>query len=305
MENRINIAELLKGCPQGIELDCAMFNNPVTFYGMAHIGSDPIMVTTVDGALVTFTKYGQYINSKEAKCVIFPKGKTTWEGFVPPCQFKDGDVVVNASNEDSNAFIYAGENEGYYGSYVGLTTGPIPFLLTDKRLAWVNNQSGIRPATEEEKEKLFQAIKDNGYKWNAETKTLEKLVKPIFKAGDRIVEKNGITKPFTISQVGDRYYYANEQNAVGIMRIEDQDNYELVPNKFDIATLVPYESRVLVRNYNEDRWLPVLWGFYYSDDTEFPYNCSGFYYTQCIPYEGNEHLLGKTDDCDEYYKNWE
>lgn len=89
------------------------------------------------------------------------------------------------------------------------------------------------------------------------------------------------------------------------MRIEDQDNYELVPNKFDIATLVPYESRVLVRNYNEDRWLPVLWGFYYSDDTEFPYNCSGFYYTQCIPYEGNEHLLGKTDDCDEYYKNWE
>lgn len=26
--------------------------------------------------------------------------------------------------------------------------------------------------------------------------------------------------------------------------------------------------------------------------------------TQCIPYEGNEHLLGKTDDCDEFYKTW-
>ena len=26
---------------------------------------------------------------------------------------------------------------------------------------------------------------------------------------------------------------------------------------------------------------------------------------QCIPYEGNQHLLGKTDDCDEYYKTWE
>ena len=25
---------------------------------------------------------------------------------------------------------------------------------------------------------------------------------------------------------------------------------------------------------------------------------------QCIPYKGNEHLLGTTNDCDEFYKNW-
>lgn len=30
---------------------------------------------------------------------------------------------------------------------------------------------------------------------------------------------------------------------------------------------------------------------------------SGGYYTnQCIPYEGNEHLLGTTEDCEERYK---
>lgn len=28
------------------------------------------------------------------------------------------------------------------------------------------------------------------------------------------------------------------------------------------------------------------------------------YFQQCIPYEGNEHLLGTTDDCDDYYKTW-
>ena len=33
---------------------------------------------------------------------------------------------------------------------------------------------------EKEKQKLFQTIKDNGYKWNAKTKTLEKLIKPKF-----------------------------------------------------------------------------------------------------------------------------
>ena len=27
-------------------------------------------------------------------------------------------------------------------------------------------------------------------------------------------------------------------------------------------------------------------------------------YRRCIPYEGNEYLLGKTDDCDDFYKTW-
>lgn len=38
----------------------------------------------------------------------------------------------------------------------------------------------IRFAKEKEKEQLFQAIKDHGYKWNTETKTLEKLKKEKF-----------------------------------------------------------------------------------------------------------------------------
>ena len=37
-----------------------------------------------------------------------------------------------------------------------------------------------RLATEEEKQRLFDAIKERGYKWNAETKMLGKLIKPKF-----------------------------------------------------------------------------------------------------------------------------
>lgn len=47
------------------------------------------------------------------------------------------------------------------------------------------NDDGIRLATEEEKQKLFDVIKDKGYKWNAETKTLEKLIESKFKISDR------------------------------------------------------------------------------------------------------------------------
>lgn len=207
MEQKINIAELLKDCPNGMELDCLMYDN----VSLMKVDDDkdaiyPIRVFRSNGCLIDFTKYGQYSNMNDAKCVIFPKGKTTWEGFVPPCKFKNGDIL----------------------------------------------------ATEEEKQKLFQAIKDNGYKWNAETKTLEKLVEPKFKVGDRVKDKNNRVwfivhvseKHFNISRIpnpegeGSGYY----------VPIEDQDEYELVPDKFDITTLVPFESRVLVRDTNIDKW---------------------------------------------------
>lgn len=54
----------------------------------------------------------------------------------------------------------------------------------------------VRFATEEEKQKLSQAIKDNRYKWDAKTKTLKKLVKPKFDTKtlqpfDRVLVKVG------------------------------------------------------------------------------------------------------------------
>ena len=80
----------------------------------------------------------------------------------------------------------------------------------------------------------------------------------------------------------------------------------LIPNKFDISTLVPFESRVLVRDNSTEKWKSNFWGFYDIDSAAYyPYECCGSSFGQCIPYEGNEHLLGKTDDCDSFYKNWE
>ena len=49
--------------------------------------------------------------------------------------------------------------------------------------------------------------------------------------------------------------------------------------------------------------------FYHcANNSDRPYVCIGTEgineYKQCIPYNGNEHLLGTTNECDEYYKNW-
>ena len=297
MENKINIAKLLKNCPSGMELDCTIYNNVTLF--SADDREDaifPIVILRSDGCKTVLSEYGQFAYMDDAKCVIFPKGKTTWDGFVPPCKFKDGDVV--ATND---------------GCWVGITTGgvpekPIPTycvighdefeVYLDKKQAWRFN----RLATDEEKQKLFQAIKDNGYHWNVETSTLEKLVEPKFKVGDKVQWKEDIREKRIIDNVINNCYTIQ---GYGVILFTDQDEWELAPNKFDLTTLKPFD-KVLCRQNERCFWMTSFFGFYAEEATKNHFICSnGFAYKYCIPYKGNEHLLGTNNDCDEYYKTWE
>lgn len=54
----------------------------------------------------------------------------------------------------------------------------------------------------------------------------------------------------------------------------------------------PYD-RVLVRTYDSDRWKSDL--FSYADIENRMYVCVGLSWRQCIPYDGNENLLGTTN----------
>lgn len=141
-----------------------------------------------------------------------------------------------------------------------------------------------------------------GYHWNAETKTLEKLVEPKFKVGDRVRNKNYKDYIYTIHDIVDKGYRAKEIDAdypIIILFGSQEDNYELVPNKFDINTLKPLD-KVLMRSSNAREWTVTLYSHY--NNNKF-YGC-GMCCDQCIPYEHNEHLRGTTNDCNEYYKTW-
>ena len=282
---KINIAELLKDCPNGMELDCTMYDN-VTLGYVLEGNAFPIKVQTPEGT-ISLTKDGCYSLNKHAKCVIFPKGKTTWKDFQIP--FKDGDIAVDTFG---GIHIMQNSTTSYcYFDRLGILDKSKTTCVRVERLA-----------TEEEKEKLFQAIKDNGYKWNEEAKTLEKL--PRFKAGDRI-KKKGVDDIYAIEikAVGQTIYTIKDGGFHYINSV-DKD-YELVPNKFDISTLKPFESKVLVRDYDIQIWIPTFWGRYLGDDTNYcNYLTSNGCYKYCIPYEGNEHLLGTKNDCDEFYKIW-
>ena len=137
--------------------------------------------------------------------------------------------------------------------------------------------------------------------------SLNKLIKPNFKAGDKIVKKNDVYAPILIANVDNGFYYFNTESSVGMLPISDQDSYELVLNKFDLNTLKPFD-KVLVRHDRDNTWCGSLLS--HMDDKYGSYcykfvTTAGKSYPMCIPYEGNEHLLGTTNDCDEFYKNWE
>jgi hypothetical protein len=149
---------------------------------------------------------------------------------------------------------------------------------------------------------LFDAIKSHGYVWDAENKTSEMLIKPKFKVGDKIVKKGDISVTILISEVDDECYYSTTEGSIGLLPIAEQDDWELVPNKFNTTTLKAFD-KVLVRDTNTQKWTADVFSFF--DKTHvYPYVCVGHYTNQCIPYFGNEHLLGTTNDCDNFFKTW-
>ena len=215
MKQKINIAEMLKDCPSGMELDCTLFEG-LEFDSIVDNEFLPIRcrVKNPNGGYngYNFTKYGCWLNTTFAKCVIFPKGKTTWKGFVPPCKFKVRNAIQN----------------------------------------------------------------EDGYK----VKITEVNV------ADECCEYESVIA-----------------KGIGSIAFSEQDEWELVSNKFDITTLKPFD-KVLVRVCDTAKWIGDFYMWYDDTEKEFPYNSIGGIWTQCIPYENNEYLLGTTNDCDEFYKTW-
>lgn len=295
MEKKIDIAELLKDCPKDMELDCTMYDD-VSLIHVSIAGVYPIKIETPDGQ-VSLNKYGCYSNNKHAKCVIFPKGKTTWEGFQRP--FKDGDIIYTLMGSIAIISKTVALEGKCYSTYCGLFDNRFDtnVVVVPERLA-----------IEEEKEKLFNALKNNGYRWNAETKTLEKLIVPKFKVGDRIRSVISLSY-YTIIDIEDDQYVIKPDDPEKFpyhIHFSLETNYELV-HKFDITTLKPFESKVLVRDKNTDEWRGHFFS-HYDSNSDRPYVCIGVEgineYKRCIPYKDNEHLLGKTDDCSIFYKTW-
>lgn len=305
---KLNIAELLRHCPKDMELNCMMYED-VYFDYVDELNAIHCYIQNEGFKTgITFNQHGTPHSDVKSKCVIFPKGKTTWEGFVPPCKFKEGDILyIDCADKESDGDVYKYifilkeiDSLGNHYSYCHLNMG----VFFSHSCYLTDNDYTPRFATEKEKEKLFDAIKANGYKWNAETKTLEKLIVPNFKVGNRIKSKIN-DSVYTITDIRENVYIIKLNDTYSYhIPFTNETNYELVPYKFDITTLNPFD-KVLVRDSNAQKWIISFFSHYDNNQGKYKYFCiNNTMFAQCIPYEDNKHLSNKKDDCNDFYKNW-
>lgn len=96
------------------------------------------------------------------------------------------------------------------------------------------------------------------------------------------------------------------QDTLSYSKVEDEDKaleikkkiQKIVDKKPESSALEfqPFD-KVLVRDFDEQMWMPTLFGFFCQDEgEEFPYETVHGAYKCCIPYnEKTKHLLGTTD----------
>ena len=205
------------------------------------------------------------------------------------------------------------------------TNGDI-IVKTDTGIGYA---SKARLATQEEKDLFFEDLTNAGYSWNGEE------VLPMLKKGDIIISEGGCVA--IVDHVGEFgnfndviYYqccldhhgkftvgidvgvghvidckYASTHDQERILKKLHEQGYVLkigtvVKKKFDPKTLEPFQ-KVLVRSTPSAHWRCT----FFSHMINGMAMCSCDNWPYCIPYENNEHLRGKTDDCKDFYKWWE
>ena len=125
-------------------------------------------------------------------------------------------------------------------------------------------------------------------------------VEPCFKVGDSLQSGSYFTKILSINLEEGRYYCNNR-----IISFENQDLWHLVPKPhYDISNFKSFD-KVLVRDNDRGKWRASIFSYHIKGrQTCYPFCCIGNSFSQCIPFEGNEHLLGTTDMPSDEFINW-
>ena len=323
MEENINIAEILKDKKDGIRLYSPIFGE-CTFCCVREDTND-ICVKKHNGMKEFFDSKGLYYNTGEV--MLFPsKEMRDWSKLV----WKRGDVLV--SNDGKIEVIFEKFNSDTYQSF----TGKHQLDSLDENLYY--QDGGVYPTaifnieTEDAAQTYIKTIEEKlDGKLNLESLEIEKA-QPEFKDGDVLFVKcndNAFIEIFEYSKkngdlcdhaslditnqilyISGKYVIRKDEITELLLATEeekqqlfsalekegkawDSDKKSIVDLKLKVE-LKPFD-RVLVRDFEDQAWQVSL--FSYKDSDSY-YCCNGCSWNQCIPYIGNELLLGTTKDVD-------
>lgn len=306
----MNIAEILKYCPKGTKLYSPTWGN----VKLIEVTSDEVIKIKAWKFTEELTSDGRY--SDKGECVIFPsKDQRDWSKFRLPV--KRGDIMMSSITK--RAFIASGEftKNGYPKYICGVNAFDTFQIVADYGDSAIWTSDFYIPASEEAKEELFDKMAEAGYKWNADTLELEKI-EPKFKEGDVLINSETNTLFLSVGvMINDKiqgyYLFANGKFAYSYVSISllklasitdrnklfstivksgykyDKEQHKLVKQEFK-----PFD-KVLVRYKDTDTWEADIYLDYHKEAEYYCYKCTRMNYHYCIPYEGNEYLLGTTD----------
>lgn len=325
MEKNINVAEILNGKPVNTKLWSPLFGD---VYTSSICSEDTIIIVNHHAESSSFYNNGKYFNHAEAEPLLFPsKEMRDWRKFA----WKKGDVLI--SNDGKKEVFFNGFTDDTYALFKAkhgfevLSDGNTIYLADEDGIA----TSDYTLEDKDVAQTYINTIEERlGGKLNRETLEVEKS-QPEFKDGD-IVFMKGIKSEFFANCIfilrseykdGDKraFYYAfynaddkytldeygNTKVHYSLRLATDSEKQQLFDalskkgkrwdaEKKEIVDLKPKVElkpfdKVLVRDSESDKWRANLFGYINKDGY---YHCVYANWAYCIPYAGNEHLLGTT-----------
>lgn len=310
METKINIAKILKNKPEGTKLWTDMFGS-VTLY---------VVTNACDAFQVKHHNKEPWFDEdgklyKEGVLCIYPsKSMRDWAKF----SWKKGDVLVS---KDNVYIIFEKFEDDTYTRFKGKH-----YLLKECNVEDYNKEetkmltSVFEKATDDVAQTYIKTIEEHlDGKLNLETLEIEKQLE--FKDGDIVVYGKSVaicrriykhTLSFYVSltemfgllfadevESSEEYRFATEEEKQQLFdalekkgKAWDAEKKQIVDIKKELQ-FKPFE-KVLVRDSYDDMWRASFFSHIKEDDGRYVTTCITWRF--CIPYEGNEHLLGTTDN---------
>lgn len=312
METKINITTILKDKPKGTKLYSTV-HGKCTFKSITDEIFKINFCTSKFGLTQTgecvLIKFGNMFDGGE--CVVFPsKEMRDWSKFA----WKRGDVLINDAGY--KIFFDKWENDDYTRFF-----GSVKVHCYDTE--------DYTLASKEEAQEFIKSIeKTYGGKLNLETLEIEKA-QPEFKDGDIVMSDSGTIilvrgisltrKIYYHAYMRNEYIYINPIEGEFFSRIsrikrfatdsEKQQLFDALAKKgkawdaekkqiVDLKPKVKFKpfEKVLVRDSKASEWRANLFSY---KNINGPYYCVYASWNYCIPYEGNEYLLGTTKNVGE------
>ncbi len=324
MEEKINIAEILKDKPQGTKLYDWLHNIDVELDTISTTDTETVVWCTNETDNNTtchrgYSEFGTVRGCFDGLQILLPsKEMRDWRKF----GWQKGDVLVSKDNvyiifekfEDDTYTRFKGKH------YLWKECDEEDYNKEETKIL----TSVFEKATDDVAQTYIKTIEERlGGKLNLETLEIEKSE---FKDGDIVMSDSGTIvlvrgisltrKIYYHAYMRNEYIYINQVEGEFFSRISrikrfatDSEKQQLFDalakegkrwdsEKKQIVDLKPKVEfkpfdKVLVRDSQSDKWRVNLFG--YIDKDEY-YHCVFANWVYCIPYAGNEHLLGTTKD---------